>query len=390
MKIKVIVMVILTGIVLLACAPKVKPPTAQQAQILTQIAPTPSAAVSKDWDQGWQKLVAAARREGTVVVYTTAGSQPRVQMIRGFKGKYGIEVDAISTSGSQLDGKIFSERRAGLYVADVYVGGHTSMLKGLKSGGAFDPLEPALLLPELTEPLEIKRIWWDGKLLWLDRDHFVLASIASASSIFTINTDFVKPEELNSYRDILAAKWKKNFVMYDPSISGTSAQKFTALGFYILGWDYVREFARQEPFISRDHRLLVDWVANGKYTVGFGLQLSVVNEYQNAGAHLKWVTPVEGTYLSAGSSNIALMNQAPHPNAAKLFINWFLSKEGQTLFSQEYGSPSARLDVTTEGLDPAWLLKPGVKYLIGSNEEFADKEQETFKMVKEIFGPLLK
>lgn len=83
-------------------------------------------------------------------------------------------------------------------------------------------------------------------------------------------------------------------------------------------------------------------------------------------------------------------HKAPHPRTARLFINWLLSKEGQTLFTKAFGAPSARLDVATEGLDPATLIKPGIKYIEGDAEEIDLSSVEQRKLAVEIFAPLMK
>jgi len=109
-----------------------------------------------------------------------------------------------------------------------------------------------------------------------------------------------------------------------------------------------------------------------------------------AGAPIAYGIPfVEGTYLSAGSG-LALLSKAPHPNAAKIFINWFLSREGQIAMSPE-GMQSSRLDVPTDNQDPSMVRQPGVKYYLGSDtEEWVARDTEFTKAAIELFGSFIR
>ena len=116
-----------------------------------------------------------------------------------------------------------------------------------------------------------------------------------------------------------------------------------------------------------------------------------MTEYKEAGAPLAFVSTVEGTYLSVGGGNISIVNKAAHPSAARVFINWFLSKEGQTLITKIDGVQSARLDVSTEGVDPMKIRQPGAKYFVGADsEEWLARDPEYTKAAQEIFAQFLK
>src|SRR3990172_35916 len=105
--------------------------------------------------------------------------------------------------------------------------------------------------------------------------------------------------------------------MNDPTIAGTGIKSFSILGFAILKIDFFRQIAALEPTIIRDQRLQVDWLAKGKYAILMFPRTAPVTEYKEAGAPITFVSPAEGTYLSAGGGNNAIMNKAPHPNAAR-------------------------------------------------------------------------
>ena len=87
-------------------------------------------------------------------------------------------------------------------------------------------------------------------------------------------------------------------------------------------------------------------------------------------AHLTTKDFKEGGQVAFGGSVLELINKAPHPNAAKVYINWLLSKEGQTEWVKASGYPSRRLDVPREQFDPGMLPKEGVSYLPGYGEQY--------------------
>ena len=96
--------------------------------------------------------------------------------------------------------------------------------------------------------------------------------------------------------------------------------------------------------IIRDYRLQADWLAKGKYPVGVGTG-TVVEEYMEVGAPIKHYLLKEGSYISSGAVNLAMINRAPHPYASKFFVNWLLSKEGQTVYSTAASVTPIRSDV---------------------------------------------
>lgn len=173
-----------------------------------------------------------------------------------------------------------------------------------------------------------------------------MAFTLEVSSYVLVNTEMVKETELISYRDLLNLRWKSNMVLSDPTIAGAGLRFFGVVGGRIMGLDFMKELARQEPVITKDRRLQVEWVARGKYPIGLGAESPSISEFKNAGAPIREVVPIEGSGLAAGSGCIGLINKAPHPNASKLFINWFLGQEGQTVWTKAIrkagGSPASR------------------------------------------------
>lgn len=371
---------------LIGCSSGVPPsltPAASKISVSSELADT-----KPSWEKTWNDTVLAAQKEGKLVITNTAGGSVGNSLAQAFKGKYGITAEFMTVPGGAATTRIITEFRAGVYLTDLYMGGNTDIIVSLKPAGTLEKLEPQLLLPELTNPDIVNKNWWGGGLRWLDKDRTNLGFLAAAPPPVVINTDLVKLDEVKSYSNFLEPKWKGKIVLHDPTRPGFGGKLIPVLG-EIMGWDYVRQLAGQVA-LSADTRQIVEWTARGKYAICLAPQTAVVVEFQRAGAPLKAYIPQEGIHVTSSSGSIALLKNAPHPNSAKLFLNWLLTKEGQTIYTQAFGQPSARLDVSTDGILPETIPQPGVKYIMGDSEEFILQQPQQFEKAKEIFAPLLK
>lgn len=337
------------------------------------------------WEEQWNKIVAEAKKESKIVILSGANPKTMQAIKEQFQGKYGIEVEHITGRPSEFIAKLLSERRAGLFLADIYLSGASNFIIEMKPNQVVDKLSPLLLLPEVVD----SKVWWKEVPPFLDRDGYCIAFAAYPSANIAVNTNMVKPDEIKSFNDFLNPKWKGKIVMYDPSVPGGSQYLFQSVGGSLMSLDYWRDFVKQEPIIQRDKRLVVEWVARGKYPIGIGTSSAEVQNFVKEGAPLVGLQMQEGTHLSEGSGAIGVIKNRPHPNATTLFLNWLLSKEGQTLWTQVDLTQSRRLDTPTEHLNPIEVRQPTGKYVV-IDEGFLLKGPEYITRAKEIFAPLLK
>lgn len=335
------------------------------------------------WEAEWEKAVKGAKKEGKVVLHlgATVGQSLRKEINKIMKSKYDFELEIVAGRATELAEKIIREHKAGLYMTDMYLAGPTSIFY-VKAQGIPKYLSPALILPEVTEP----KNWFEGRLPFLDGDKTVLSFASNILGELTINTDLVKKEDLQSYRDLLHPKWKGKIAMSDPSIAGPGNLWFSTMGIGVMGIDYLKELAKQDIIFSRDPRQLAEWVAKGKYPVLIGGAPGMNFEMKQVGAPIDTFLTKEGGYVSAAQGNIAVYKNNPHPDATKVFINWLLSKEGQTIYVRGMDYQSARIDVPTDHLDRERILKPGMKYFNSLTEEFQLKQPEKQLLAREIFG----
>ncbi len=338
----------------------------------------------------WEDTVTMAQKEGRVVVYTSVGAQTRPALAKAFKEKYGMEMEFVAGSGAELAAKVISERRAGLYLADAVIVGAGELLPSIKPTGVLDPIEPVLILPEVVDP----GAWTGGQIPFLDKDRSIIAFIAGYRDFVAYNTDMVKAGQIKSYQDLLNPEWKGKLVLFDPARSGSGSEWFTFM--LTKAWsrekgaEYMRQLAKQGPAFTGDGRLQVEWLARGKYPVAVATRRESTSEFIGLGAPVAWArNMVEGGEIAPGTGCLAVANRPAHPNAAALFVNWVLSREGQRVFAVAFASPSARKDVSIEGLDPAMIPEPGQKVYL-TDEDFYLAKPEMIELSKQIFAGMLK
>ncbi|HEV8344051.1 MAG TPA: extracellular solute-binding protein [Candidatus Binatia bacterium] len=302
----------------------------------------------------WERILAAARKEGKVVVGIPPSAELRAQIGELFKRKFGIDMEPVAARGAQNASRIISESRGGVKFFDAVITGSGSALTVLHAG-FLDPLEPYMLLPEVKEP----KHWWGGHI-WEDnvtnkRSLYSFIADADTGGLWH-NTDVVKSAEVHSFDDLLNPKWKRKIGLNDPRIGG-SGQSLWSFLWDIKGEDYLRKLVQQELFLSRNMRQIADALARGTLALSIGVGISEFEPHLKAGLPVKELPkPKEGLPASSAFGVVGIVKDPPHPNAAKIFFNWLLSKEGQEFYGRAMESSTRRLDVDTR-----WLVSRGMR-----------------------------
>ncbi len=344
-----------------------------------------STALAAQSSPSWEQILAAAKKEGTVVISGPAGADVRDALALEFQKKYGISVEVLSVSGRELAPRVAAERKAGQFRWDVFIHGTSTALEAMIPLGAFDPLEPALILPDIKDP----KTWRGGAIEFLDSGKTVMVMTPFHRGILYYNTKLVNAKEFKSYNDLLDPKWKGKIVVDDPRKPSGPGQA-TFMFFYLhpeLGPDFIRALGKQQLTMLRDYAQEVDAVGQGRYPVLVGAADNVVIERAKLGVPVGIVDVrqlKEGSDLSPANGNLALFNRAPHPNASKVYINWLLSKEGQTIFARACGYISSRLDVPTDHTEP-WRV-PVTGAIKTYTKEAIQVKKDIQPLLQEVFG----
>ena len=336
----------------------------------------------------WEKTVEAAKKEGQLTLYHWG--TPLMLDAGAFQKAYPeIKVTIVSAMGNDLMQRILAERRGEKFIPDVYIAGIATMMV-LHKAKTFDPIKNALILPEVSDESK----WWRGKHTYGDaeRAHIFTFTKSPDYGSIGLNTKLVDPLEFKSYWDFLQPKWKSKITVQDLRGGGPGS---TPLRFMYynpdLGAKYLRQlYGGMDATLYRDNRLALDWLGSGKFALAFFVQK--VEEAEIKGLPvLQFRQPMkEGVGLSSRVGHMALLNRAPHPNAAKVFINWYLSRDGQELFQRlQIGAhdpaDSLRIDIPKNQIPPADRRQDGVKY-IDLDEQKVFDPSPAIQLIKETLG----
>lgn len=345
----------------------------------------PASAQRKDWQAEWNQLVAAARKEGRVVMTGSPDAVMRRDLPAKFTAKFGITVEYLGIRSGDADAKLRMERQAGFSSIDVFLGSSEIMV-GLHRDKMLDPVRPALLLPDVLD----RSKWKKGDLWFMDPEsQYILRLAYYLSSLVHFNTQYVKPEELRSVKDLLNPKWRGKISTADPTAQGTGST--TAIMFYkYQGEDFVKKlYIDQKPRIDRNTRSLADALARGTHPISLNAHSASVERLREEGFPVVSLNELEGQpgRSSPGSGMVALVNKAPHPNAAKVFLNWIASKEGMETYSRARLLPTTRNDIDESFLPEELVPRPGVNYFDFYQWDFLVNEQDKIQLrIKEILN----
>lgn len=340
------------------------------------------------WKQHWDSIVAEAKKEGNLGIYTTANGGNVRKVGTAFTEKYGIKVEVLAARGPELMQKMEVQRRAGINAVDVVIAGGTNLMFEMKPLGYLDRLDEILILPEVTDP----KAWITGTTPYMDKGHNGVSMISSVNRGFIKNSNLVKEGEISSYKDLLKPRWKGKIIMSDPTIPG-AGNSFVGVLAYVWGVEntkgFLRQLIKQDLVITRDMRQQVEWVAREKYDLGVGTHGEMVMEFVKIGAPISPVLATEGSVATQMSYGLGLVNKRPNPNAAVVFANWILSREGNAVLVQSAGLPGARVDSPREGIPSISFPQRGEKFFTADEEEWK-REKEMLKVTADIFNPIIK
>ena len=364
--------------------------------------PTPPAATPTSASEDaafqieWDALVAAAQEEGELVTFLCCALGSDIDSyIPAFEAEFGIKWINSTGSSRQNWDKVQTERAAGKYELDVWTGGLRTSNSRLLPGGALAELKPLLFHPEVID----ESLWFGGAHFWADFEFapdattnlnrvFAYGGSASLAEI-TYNTDLLDPNEIQSYQDLLDPKWKGQIIARDPRLAGSSQS--TALYYLLMGEDFLRSLLTEQDIVIVDDALqAANQLALGKYAMCLFACGTEVREAQEQGLPVASEFPnslEEGSRISTGGNTFMAVANPPHPNAQKLFANWFLSKAGQTIWQEVTHDHSLRTDIGTNGVDAENIREEGKTYLMFERDpDFQAKLQASVDFAIEVLG----
>ncbi|MGE5220619.1 MAG: ABC transporter substrate-binding protein [Chloroflexota bacterium] len=274
--------------------------------------------------QTQEQLIAGAKKEGKLVIYASA-TAPQLQMYFAvFNERYPfIKTEFFRTGKQKLVSKILFEEQAKQHIADVV---HTSVIEThiLKTRGALSRYVPK---ESASFPSQYK-----------DPDGYWTSAYASGTLLGYNSRQLKRTEIPKSYDELLNPRWKNQI-----AIDANKIEWFAML-LKLKGRPFMEKLAALNPSVREGNTLILQLLAAGEFPLAAGVYEYSVEDMKTKGAPVDWygLEPVI-TYTVA----VSLPSQPIHPNSAKLFIEWLLSKEGQEVINK-YGRVPIRDDVDSK------------------------------------------
>lgn len=285
-----------------------------------------------------QRLVARARQEGTVTIYTSTQQPDFLPIVQAFEKKYGIKANVWRASGEKVAQRMIAEARAGRFDVDVAEtdGSQMEILFREKLLAPFH--SPALSdIPAAMVPA-----------------HRHYAPTRITLYVLAWNTKLVAPGDVpHSYEDLLHPRWAGKI-----GIEADDVQWFAAVVKAMgekRGLAYFQKLADTRPSMRKGHTLLAELVAAGELALAPDVHIQGAERLKKRGAPLDW-KPLQPAF--GQPSSIGLTPRAPHPHAALLFADFILSSEGQEIIKSRNRVPSSRAVESVLGKYEYGLIDP--------------------------------
>ena len=309
-----------------------------------------AAAQQADWERQWKGWVEAAEKEGEVNVIVGPGQSFRDGIVGFSKAFPKIKLNVTSQHIRDALPRVMREREAGIYSADVMMGaaGAGVFMEWIPKG-VLAELKPSLIRPDAID---------NGKWLcgfdwgWMDKGKkYIIGFTAVATPDVWVNREHVSEADLPksgiTFLQLMGPQFSGKISWQDPRVLG-QGQNVSALILKAHGETFLKDFIlKQKPIFSRDIRQQVEWVIRNRYPIAMGLDETVLAEFQKEGLG-KQIQPIhfsEGNIVIPGWGVMAMFDKAPHPNAAKVFANWVLTKDAQEEYHRTVRQNSRRTDV---------------------------------------------
>jgi iron(III) transport system substrate-binding protein len=262
-----------------------------------------------------------AKQEGRVVLYTSWGPGDADYVVKAFERKHPpLKVEVVRASSEKTLNRLLTEQRANKFLGDVSAisGIQSAILKEKGSLDRYQSKEAANFSAEWRDP--------DGYGVGLHQTIYVIG----------YNPKLVAADLIpRSYEDLLQPRWKgqlgwdtEEYYLFGALIKARGKEK---------GLEFWRRLAEQQINFRKGYTLISELVSAGEFPVAVSLYQHRVDEYIEKGAPLQWVAP--NPLVGGDPNRIALLKNASRPNAAKVFIDFMLSSEGQRLLRDKGRSP---------------------------------------------------
>ncbi len=372
-----LLLVAILSFFLVACSTTPAPVPAPAPEPRVTSAPQPVSAPALTAEQkAWEDVVAAAKKEGTVTVYSYGWrGDIGTNIAKAFEQKYGIKVEVITGRGSEFIERLKVEQRNNRMVADMFEGGTPHGVNIKKAG---------LTVSSASLPAIKDVNAFVASPFTPDPEGHVLAYNIFVYSPY-VNTNLVKPgEEPKTWKDLLDPKWKGKMIFGNASISMVVYMQFWPLkAAGVVDMDYLKALGNQDIMWTTGSVEDMQRLARGERALSiFGTPVDSALPIMN-GAPIRAIAMEPA--MTASDISLAAIKGGPHPNATKVLQNWLFTAEGQMAHNQPRGTSSI-LKGAPSFLPAAADVK--ASRLVTSPPELLDDEAKSFndKVVAKLWG----
>ena len=297
--------------------------------------------------------MAAAKKEGKVVWYTSTPIKTAQKLADLFERESGIKVELFRSGGTAVLSRFMQEHDAGRIATDVLTTSDPAAANAMARKGMFVAFKPKDFdkIPDAAK----------------DPEGYHVAQRLNMMTIFAREDKLAAAELPKSWADLVDPKYKGKLVMSDPSFTSLQLSVVGTLS-KKLGWGYYENLRKNDVMVVRGNEQIVDTLKRGERLIAAGALDSYAADARKAGHKIRSIYPADGTFMIA--SPTAIIKGSPNPHAAKAFAEFMISKNAQKLFPQD-GGYAARIDVEP----PAG--SPDLKSLTILAVDYDDIEKQT-------------
>ena len=340
-------------------------------------------AQAQDWKAEWDTTVVAAKKEGALTIMLPPNTAQRDFLTREWPKAFpGIELSQTVMDAGQWLQRLRIERQAGKFLWDLAMSGSVATFT-VKNDGFTDPIVPELILPDVKDPAT----WGGWDKVFYDKERKYSFALRNYLKVPYYNAKVLPPELVAREKGniFLNPALKGNVVWNDPLIP-SSGESFAPIMREVLGDEGLATFVREQVVFSANMPDMVDRLVRGQFAMSLGpIVPGFLGRYRAAGLDVDiralGNTPEMGAYSNTGGSNLIILKDRPHPNATRVFLNWYMSKPVATEIARLTHEDSSREDIP-EQADPSERRVPGAQYSEPQREERHPELRDAQALIK--------
>jgi iron(III) transport system substrate-binding protein len=309
--------------------------------------------------------MAAAKKEGKVVWYTSTPIEQGQKIAKLFEDATGIKVEMFRSGGSAILRRFLQEQQAGRTAVDVMTTSDPAATAALARKGTFVAFKPK----------NFDKVIEEGR----DKDGYFVAQRLNLMTIYVRSDKLAAADQPKTWGDLTDAKYKGKLVMTDPSFT---ALQLTVVGMMSknLGWGYYEKLRQNDIMIVQGNQQVSDNIKRGERLVAVGALDSYAADDRKAGHPIVTILPQDGTFVIP--SPTAVIKGSPNPNAAKALAEFMIGDAAQSVFPAD-GGYAARKDIPPPAdgvaLDKIKILPIDYDYIEKDSARIKKKFNEVFQ-----------